>query len=264
MSNTFQILNGIATFVSGAISSASIDEISADKIKGKWEVDPDDNESIQFRIPSASFGGNNDRIGFYFSASGEVGIGTKDPESAFDVRDLQEDVDVEDREAKTKIFQLRRNSQKFDQPVTASIVSASTIVGNLTGNADTATTLETARTIGGVSFNGSANINLPGVNTTGNQATTGNAGSATKVTVTADELNASHPLTFIDDTTPDGQAESLKASRVVTVNPGGSSMTIGGLTITYTQGDGRSTFGTVTFSGVDAGGSERSVTLRME
>ncbi|HAI42119.1 MAG TPA: hypothetical protein DCM40_30370, partial [Maribacter sp.] len=66
MSNAFQILNGIATFVSGAISSASIDNISADKIKGRWEVDPDDNESIQFRIPSASFGGNNDRIGFYF------------------------------------------------------------------------------------------------------------------------------------------------------------------------------------------------------
>tara|TARA_R110001592_G_scaffold202756_3_gene452359 strand:- start:647 stop:2083 length:1437 start_codon:yes stop_codon:yes gene_type:complete len=38
--------------------------------------------------------------------------------------------------------------------------------------------LNTARTIGGVSFNGSANINLPGVNSIGNQNTTGNAGSA--------------------------------------------------------------------------------------
>ena len=35
------------------------------------------------------------------------------------------------------------------------------------------TALETARTIGGVSFDGSANINLPGVNTTGDQDTTG-------------------------------------------------------------------------------------------
>ena len=42
---------------------------------------------------------------------------------------------------------------------------ASGLTGDVTGNADTATTLETARTIGGVSFNGSANINLPGVNT---------------------------------------------------------------------------------------------------
>ncbi|WP_434220341.1 tail fiber domain-containing protein [Escherichia coli] len=38
-----------------------------------------------------------------------------------------------------------------------------------------------ARTIGGVSFDGTANINLPGVNTAGNQNTTGNAATATKL-----------------------------------------------------------------------------------
>ena len=54
------------------------------------------------------------------------------------------------------------------------------VTGDLTGNADTATILATARTIGGVSFNGSANIDLPGVNTAGNQNTTGNAATATK------------------------------------------------------------------------------------
>jgi len=48
----------------------------------------------------------------------------------------------------------------------------------LSGNATTATTLQTARTIGGVSFDGSANINLPGVNTTGDQNTTGRANTA--------------------------------------------------------------------------------------
>ena len=42
-----------------------------------------------------------------------------------------------------------------------------------------ATTLATARTIGGVSFDGSANINLPGVNAAGNQATSGLAAEAT-------------------------------------------------------------------------------------
>ena len=56
------------------------------------------------------------------------------------------------------------------------------------GLADTATVLATARTIGGVSFNGSANINLPGVNTGGNQATTGNAATATKL-ATARTIN---------------------------------------------------------------------------
>jgi len=57
------------------------------------------------------------------------------------------------------------------------------VVGTLnqdtTGNAATATALETARTIGGVSFDGTANITLPGVNFDGNQNTTGNAATAT-------------------------------------------------------------------------------------
>ena len=57
------------------------------------------------------------------------------------------------------------------------------VVGNITGdasgNAGTATKLATARTIGGVSFDGSAAINLPGVNTSGNQDTSGNAATAT-------------------------------------------------------------------------------------
>ena len=46
---------------------------------------------------------------------------------------------------------------------------------DITGNADTATQLETARNIGGVSFNGTADINLPGVNAAGNQNTSGTA-----------------------------------------------------------------------------------------
>ena len=63
-----------------------------------------------------------------------------------------------------------------------------TLNQDTTGNADTATALETARNIGGVSFDGSANINLPGVNESGNQNTSGTAaglsGSPT-ITVTA-------------------------------------------------------------------------------
>ena len=53
------------------------------------------------------------------------------------------------------------------------------VTGNTSGNAGTATSLATARTIGGVSFDGTSNINLPGVNAAGNQNTTGNADTAT-------------------------------------------------------------------------------------
>jgi len=63
-----------------------------------------------------------------------------------------------------------------------------TLNQDTTGNADTATALETARNIGGVSFDGSANINLPGVNEAGNQNTSGTAAGLTgnpTITVTA-------------------------------------------------------------------------------
>ena len=66
----------------------------------------------------------------------------------------------------------------------ASNISSGTLAAArvATLNQDTtgsAATLTTARTIGGVSFDGSANINLPGVNTSGNQDTSGNAATAT-------------------------------------------------------------------------------------
>lgn len=59
--------------------------------------------------------------------------------------------------------------------------SARIITATLNGNSSTATRLATARTIGGVSFDGSANISLPGVNQAGNQNTSGNAATATKL-----------------------------------------------------------------------------------
>ena len=60
------------------------------------------------------------------------------------------------------------------------------VADNIT--AGTAATLATARNIGGVSFNGSSAINLPGVNTAGSQDTTGNAATAT-VLATARNIN---------------------------------------------------------------------------
>ena len=71
------------------------------------------------------------------------------------------------------------------QTITGVKTFSNTIVGSVSGNSATATALQTARTIGGVSFNGTANINLPGVNTTGNQDTTGSASSVSGTTTAA-------------------------------------------------------------------------------
>ena len=69
--------------------------------------------------------------------------------------------------------------------------------GSTTGNAATATKLANARTIGGVSFDGSANIDLPGVNSDGNQDTTGNAATST-LAVSAQGLTGSPNITVTD------------------------------------------------------------------
>jgi hypothetical protein len=75
---------------------------------------------------------------------------------------------------------------------------------NTTGNQNTtgsAATLTTARTIGGVSFNGSADIDLPGVNTTGNQNTTGSAATLTTArTINGVSFNGSANITVADAT----------------------------------------------------------------
>ena len=76
------------------------------------------------------------------------------------------------------------------------------ISSDITGNAATATALETARNIGGVSFDGTASINLPGVNTAGNQNTSGTAAIATSITATANNsTDETVYLTFVDGAT---------------------------------------------------------------
>ena len=67
---------------------------------------------------------------------------------------------------------------------------------NLTGNSDTATQLATARDIGGVSFNGTANIDLPGVNIGGNQDTSGTATQADNINIDESNTNGSFQVTF--------------------------------------------------------------------
>ena len=99
------------------------------------------------------------------------------------------------------------------------------VVGNVTGdasgNAGTATKLATARTIGGVSFDGSAAINLPGVNASGNQDTSGNASTAT-VAVNAQGLTG----------TPNVQVGNITVTGDLTVNGTTNSQTSTNTTVT--------------------------------
>ena len=79
---------------------------------------------------------------------------------------------------------------------TGVVTASGGFVGALTGNASSATALENARNIGGVSFDGSSDINLPGVNAAGNQDTTGTAALAEGLTgtpsITVNAVTSSH------------------------------------------------------------------------
>ena len=67
--------------------------------------------------------------------------------------------------------------------------AAGTITAALTGNASTATTLATARTIAGQSFDGSANVNIAPTDLTGVTATAAEINLLDGVTATTAELN---------------------------------------------------------------------------
>ena len=96
--------------------------------------------------------------------------------------------------------------------ITGVTTSSGGFSGDLTGNADTATALQNARTIGGVSFDGTANINLPGVNVAGTQDTSGTASLATDLAI-----NGTNQIVYQDsnndsDVLPTGNAGQILAS----------------------------------------------------
>jgi len=118
--------------------------------------------------------------------------------------------------------------------------------GSCTGNAATATQLATARNIGGVSFNGTANINLPGVNSSGNQNTSGTAGGLSGTPdITVNDITAAS-LDISGDADIDGTLEadaytvngtSLSEYISDTVGAMVSSNTESGITVTYQDSD---------------------------
>ena len=110
----------------------------------------------------------------------------------------------------------------------ANVTAAGTITGSLSGNASTATALETARTIAGQSFDGTANITIASTDLSNTSNITLN--------------NASQTLTNKTLTTPiieeiDGSSITLDSSGDITLDAGGADIllkddgtTFGGLT----------------------------------
>jgi hypothetical protein len=155
---------------------------------------------------------------------------------------------------------IQTGSESFDDNDTTLMTSAAvkdkiedygyiTGVTNISGNAGTATALQTARTIGGVSFNGTANINLPGVNTAGNQDTSGNAATATALetarTIGGVSFNGTANINLPGVNTSGSQDTSGNAATATAL---ATARTIGGVSFDGT--------GNINLPGVNTAGSQ--------
>ena len=102
---------------------------------------------------------------------------------------------------------------------------------NTTGSA---ATLTTARTIGGVSFNGSAAINLPGVNAAGNQNTSGTAAGLSATLAVGSGGTGVTSITALKNVLDDETwtfANNITATGTLTVNGTGNSVINGNIGI---------------------------------
>ena len=181
----------------------------------------------------------------------------------------------------------------FDGTVTSDAF-AGALTGNVTGNASTATALETARTIGGtsfdgtsniaialsatatalatarniggVSFDGTANIDLAGVNTTGNQDTTGNSATATALATartiggTSFDGTANIAIALSNTATTLANARTINGvsfdgSANITTLTAGTGVSVSGTAVSIGQEVGTSnspTFANLTLGGTDS------------
>ena len=113
---------------------------------------------------------------------------------------------------------------------TATSATSATTAGTCTGNAATATKLATARTIGGVSFDGTANINLAGVNATGNQDTTGNAATATALSTATGSAPSYAARAFVTFDASTGTPVVSASGNVTSITDNG----VGDFTVNFT------------------------------
>ena len=129
-------------------------------------------------------------------------------------------------------------------------VTSTTFVGALTGNASTATTLQTTRTINGVSFNGSANITVTARTTnaltigTGLSGTSFNGGSAVTIAIDSTVATLTGTQTLTNKTLTFPTIDNIRMGYTATATAAGTTVLTN--TSTYQQRFTGSTTQTIT------------------
>ena len=171
----------------------------------------------QWEDTNAGFG-----VSSIYNTGGTVGIATTNPQFTLQVGD------------NANLGQKGVGISSYGDVRASGIITATgfvgnitgDVIGNVTGNADSATlasaatVLQTARNIGGVSFDGSADITLPGVNSSGNQNTSGtatNLSGSPSITVSGVDLNGNLDVSG-NTTLGDSSSDTLTVNSTSTFN----------------------------------------------
>ena len=114
-----------------------------------------------------------------------------------------------------------------------------TLNQDTSGNAATATKLATARDIGGVPFDGTQDINLPGVNTAGDQDTSGNASSATALAnarlISGESFDGTADITLNNTNITNGAGYITSSGNAATASELATARNIGGVSFNGSQ-----------------------------
>ena len=199
-----EIIGAGVSIQSGIITNPSMDNTGIVTYYG-------DGQYLQ-NLPSSEWKTTNagfSALSIYNTKLGTVGIATTNPQSTLQVGNnpLASQAGVSIRSIGNITASGNITANTFSGPLTGNVTGNVTgsltgsvtgsVIGNVNGNATTATTLENPRTIGGVSFNGSSNIDLPGVNIAGNQNTSGTAANLSgSPSITITGLDVSGITTF--------------------------------------------------------------------
>ena len=195
------------TKLNGIEAKAQVNKIEVIKVNGKPLIISPEDKSVEVTLPDGGVNLTGDQsIGGVKTFEEEIVLPAKSSDASAE-KDTAPATEAQVAKAKEAVeSSITTKISEFQEEISESLGKADTALqpganlnaGNLTGtippsvifptlnqdttgNAATADKLKEAVNIGGVEFDGSQNIDLPGVNIEGNQDTTGNAATATKL-----------------------------------------------------------------------------------